>query len=284
MATLRGASPECNAVLDLSIVLPCYRAAALVRTSVALLEDFLRPGPLSYEIVVVDDGGGDVTARDLTASPSARLLRLPVNVGKGAAVRAGLLGARGAARVYTDIDIPYDPELIIVMANHLRLGFHLVAGDRTLPGSRYVRDIGWRRRLASNAFSFVVGRLVTGGFYDTQCGLKAVRGDVADLLMPLMQINRFAFDVELLYVALKHRLDIKRVPVRLRRNETSSIRLLRDSSRMLLDVGRLKINQLRGTYDCPPLSALLESEHERHRAEVQHLMNPSRSDRNAAIV
>ncbi|HJU69144.1 MAG TPA: glycosyltransferase [Gemmatimonadaceae bacterium] len=259
-------------VVDVSVILPCYRAGELVRGSVALLEECLRPGPWSYEIIVVDDGGGDVTAADLAESPFARTVRLPVNQGKGAAVRAGLMAARGTARVFTDIDVPYDPDLILVMASHLRQGYHLVVGDRTLPGSQYAHDIGWRRRLASNAFSFLVGHLVTGGFYDTQCGLKALRGDVAQLLAPLLRINRFAFDVELLYVALKHRLDIKRVPVRLRRNETSSVRLIRDSSRMLVDVGRLKINQVRGSYDCQPLAMLLSAEHERHRAAVRQLL------------
>jgi glycosyltransferase involved in cell wall biosynthesis len=271
-------------MVDVSVVLPCYRAGKLVRGSIALLEECLRPGPWSYEIIIVDDGGGDVTPADLTASPYARIVRLPVNQGKGAAVRAGLVASRGAARVFTDIDVPYDPELILVMASHLRHGYHVVVGDRTLPGSQYAHDIGWRRRLASNAFSFLVGHLVTGGFYDTQCGLKALRGDVAQLLAPLMRINRFAFDVELLYVALKHRLDIKRVPVRLRRNETSSVRLVRDSSRMLVDVGRLKINQLRGAYDCDPLSMLLAAEHEQHRTTIRHLLNDRRENAGSAAM
>jgi dolichyl-phosphate beta-glucosyltransferase len=253
-----------------------------VRRSVAFVDEFLRNGPWSYEIIVVDDGGGDVTASDLEGSPHARLVRLPVNRGKGAAVRAGLLAARGAARVYTDVDVPYDPEWIVVIATHIRNGYHLVIGDRTLPGSLYAHDVGWRRRLASSVFSFLVGRLITGGFFDTQCGLKGLRGDVAEMLVPLMRIDRFAFDVELLYVALKHGLDIKRVPVRLRRNETSSIRLLRDSSTMLIDVGRLKVNQLRGAYRCQALSALLQREHDRDRAAVEQVMQVSRGNAQAA--
>ncbi|MGE5865400.1 MAG: hypothetical protein ACM32J_09895, partial [Rhizobacter sp.] len=85
--------------------------------------------------------------------------------------------ARGAVRVFTDVDLPYDLELIDVMAWFVReRGYHVVIGDRTLPGSQYRTAIGWQRHLASAVFSTFVGRLVTGGFFDTQCGLKALRG------------------------------------------------------------------------------------------------------------
>jgi hypothetical protein len=111
------------------------------------------------------------------------------------------------------------------------------------------------RRAASALFTQFVGRIVTGGFFDTQCGLKGVRGDVADALFPILRVNRFAFDVELVYVALKHRLDIKRIPVQLLHNETSSVRLLRDAVRGGSDVLGIKANQLRGRYDSPALDA-----------------------------
>jgi hypothetical protein len=98
---------------------------------------------------------------------------------------------------------------------------------------------------------------VTGGFFDTQCGLKGLRGDVADALFPILRVDRFAFDVELVYVALKHRLDIKRIPVRLVHNETSSVRLLRDATRGAVDVFRIKASQLGGRYDAPALDDIV---------------------------
>lgn len=254
---------------DLSIVLPCYRAPELARSAVAQLESFLEPLACDYEIIIVDDGGGDVSRAQLGGSDRVRLIAMPTNRGKGAAVRIGLLSARGRARVFTDIDIPYDPELFLIIARYLVVHkYHLVVGDRTLPGSSYAHDVGWRRRLASSAFSFLVGRIVTGGFFDTQCGLKGIRGDVAEVLLPLTCIDRFAFDVELLYVALKSRLDIKRIPVQLRRNETSSINLLRDSARMLADTLRLKYLQLRGQYDSEALNEIVSVDFEREKSSL----------------
>jgi glycosyltransferase involved in cell wall biosynthesis len=218
---------------------------------------------LSWEVLVVDDGGNDFRADEWRDNARVRLLRHGKNRGKGAAVRTGMLEAKGQARVFTDVDLPFGMDLLPVMSAFLRDGgFHVVIGDRSLPGSSYHHATSWSRRIASALFTEFVGRIVTGGFFDTQCGLKAVRGDVADALFPLLRVDRFAFDVELLYVALKHRLDIKRIPVQLLHNETSSVRLMRDAARGLLDVTRIKALQLRGAYDSPQLDAIVRNDFE----------------------
>ena len=231
------------------MVLPSYRAAPLALRSVNRLARFLDSTRMTWEVLVVDDGAGDFDSDDLIGDSRARLLRMPVNRGKGAAVATGIKAATGQVRVFTDIDLPYDLELIPAMVEYIQArGFHLVIGDRTLPQSSYLDAVSFKRRLASTMFTVVVGRLVTGGFFDTQCGLKAMRGDVADAIFSIQRLERFAFDVELIYLALHHRLDIKRIPVQLRNNETSSVRLMRDSVRGFIDIARIKYNQLRGCY------------------------------------
>lgn len=223
----------------------------------------LEESGLSWEVLVVDDGGNDFRADEWRDNARVRLLQHGKNRGKGAAVRTGMLEATGQARVFTDVDLPFGMDLLPVMSAFLRdRRFHVVIGDRSLPGSSYHRATSWSRRIASALFTEFVGRIATGGFFDTQCGLKAVRGDVADALFPLLRIDRFAFDVELVYVALKHRLDIKRIPVRLLHNETSSVRLLRDATRGALDVARIKALQLRGAYDSPQLDAIVRNDFE----------------------
>jgi dolichyl-phosphate beta-glucosyltransferase len=166
-----------------------------------------------------------------------------------------MLASRGRVRVFTDVDLPFELEPILTSACFItERGFHLAIGDRTLPGSSYALDVGWRRRLASGIFSKLVGIFLTGGFFDTQCGFKAFRGDVAEGLFGVSRIDRFAFDVELLYVALLYRTDIKRIPVQLHNNETSVVRLLQDSLRMLLDVGKIRLFAWRGAYRSPALA------------------------------
>jgi glycosyltransferase involved in cell wall biosynthesis len=243
---------------DLSVVLPCYRSAGIAAASVARLHEYLEGTGLSSEIIVVDDGGGDFGDVPWNPEYDARLLALPHNRGKGAAVAAGMRAARGQVRVFTDVDLPYDLDLIPVIVEYIReQGFHVVIGDRTLPDSVYITDLTLQRKLASALFSEFVGRIVTGGFFDTQCGLKGMSGEVADELFTLQRLDRFSFDVELVYVALKHRLDIKRIPVQLRNNETSTVKLARDASQGVLDVFRIKWHQLRGHYQSAVLDEIV---------------------------
>ncbi len=248
----------------LSVILPCYAGAAEARQTVAVLVDYLPKVSSSWEIVVVDDGGNDFDAVPLSASPQIRLVRHPANRGKGAAVRTGMLAARGGVRIYTDVDMPYDRELLPFMADCvLRRGFHLVIGDRTLADSSYAEATGWFRRRLSALGSLVIGSLVTGGFFDTQCGIKAMSGEIADAVFPLVRTRGFAFDVEVVYVALKHGLDIKRVPVRLRRNLRSTVRPIRDSIVSAVDILRIKLRQMRGQYRNDQLDAILRGERAR---------------------
>lgn len=253
---------------EVSVVLPCYRAAPLALRSVAELKDSLEGMPFSWEIIVVDDGGGDFPPDAFADESDVTLVRLPANRGKGAAVSAGMRGARGRVRIFTDADLPYDPELIPVIVSYIQdRGFHLVIGDRTLSGSSYTLKLGATRRVLSAVFSMFVGTMVTGGFFDTQCGLKGMRADVAEALFALSRIEGFAFDVELVYLALAYGADIKRVPVRLLRNETSSVRVWRDSLRGAFDVLRIKYNQLRGYYTSPELAAIVSRDFEAARSK-----------------
>ena len=272
-------APPLSSVPEISIVLPSYRGAALARRSVDALGGFLPDHFASWEVLVVDDGGGDFDG-SWPEQGRVRLLRLSANRGKGAAVRAGMLAARGRVRMFTDVDLPFDLDVVPAAAEYIRgRGFHLAVGDRTLPQSSYTLNVGWRRRLASALFSQFVGTFLTGGFFDTQCGVKAFRDDVAEALFGLARVDRFAFDVELLYLALLYRADIKRLPVRLRNNETSAVRLGRDSLNMLLDVGRIRLRAYRGAYRSPELAAIVAADLDRVLAGADGPALPARDSR-----
>lgn len=253
----------------LSVILPCYRAGARAQRSVRELSEFLGSRRLTWEVVVVDDGGGDFPVGLWQGDPRVRLVALSANRGKGAAVRSGMAAARGHVRVFTDVDLPYELDLLLVIEEYIaRRGFHVVVGDRTLPDSRYGSEIRWQRRVASRVFSWLVGKLVTGGFFDTQCGLKGFRGDVAEAIFPNSKLDGFAFDVEVIYLSLKSRLDIKRIPVHVRNGEDSSVRLLRDAFRMVVDILRIKANQMAGRYRSVETDLLFSNDFVALRDEV----------------
>jgi dolichyl-phosphate beta-glucosyltransferase len=265
---------------DLSIILPSHKDARLALRSAGQAAAFFNGGRLSWELLIVDDGGGDFGAEDPFADPRIKLIRMQNNQGKGAAVRRGMLAARGRVRIYSDADLPYGLQMFPLIAEYiLERGFHVVIGDRTLPGSSYALDVGWRRRVASSAFSKLVGTLVTGGFFDTQCGLKGFRGDVSDALFKVARVDRFAFDAELIYLSLLHRLDIKRIPVQLKKNEASSVRLMRDSRQMLFDTLGIKRNQLKGIYESKALREIVSNDHD---ALQSSLRVPQNGDREAS--
>lgn len=249
----------------LSVILPCYRAAGLALESAERLASALTRRVNRWEIIIVDDGGRDFpdnwTDRDRGIAGRVRLIRLPRNRGKGAAVAAGMRAARGAVRIYTDIDLPYGTSSILLVESLIRnRHFHMVIGDRNFPQSRYVADLPIMRRLASRVFSHLTATLVTGGFFDTQCGLKGFRGDVADALFRLQRVERFAFDVELIYLALTYGLEIKRIPVTLEANLTSSVKVIRDSLQTCKDLAHLQLNRIRGLYDSDVLRDLVANE------------------------
>jgi hypothetical protein len=137
--------------------------------------------------------------------------------------------------------------------------YHAVIGDRTLPGSEFERP-GAGRRLVSDLASFAFRTLVTGGIYDTQCGFKVFRGDVARELFRLSRVDGFAIDVELIYLLLKYRLDIKRVPVRLERVAPSTVRVVRDSAAAIGDIAMIRLRWAGGRYRSALLSEILERE------------------------
>ena len=251
--------------MDLSLIIPIYKGAAYGAQSAELVHSFLSKIPnLSFEIIFVDDGSPDETSAVLKACKldNMRVITLPKNLGKFGAVKAGMLEAKGDVRIFTDGDIPYELEAIpyvFEIVHNRRV--HVVVGDRTLPGSEYTEKLGPVRGFVTGVFTAFVRILVAGGLYDTQCGLKAFRGDVAEALFPILRDDGFSGDVELLYICLKYNLEIKRVPVRLRRSAPSSVRVVNHGMRMLRRISRLRRSWRKGFYRSERMSRIANQQY-----------------------
>lgn len=255
------AEPQVATGPAVSLVIPVFNGESFLEGNLARLESFFEKSGLETEIIVVDDGSTDRSAEILDGCSSDRLavVRLPENRGKFAALKAGMAVARGRCRVFTDADLPYGLEAVPYMAELiLDQGFHIVVGDRTLTESELGNDQPFVRRLSTRVFSFSVRMLVTGELFDTQVGFKAFRGDVASQLFPLVTDDGFAGDVELLYVALKYNLAIRRIPVRLVRTGPTTVRVVGHSLPMLKTVAGLRRRWASGGYDAPGLRAIAD--------------------------
>jgi len=262
--------------IEFSLVLPAYNSARYIAKNVTRVVDFFERIGLEAELVVADDGSTDGTADAVPVSANVRVLRLP-HRGKGGALRSGMVAARGEIRGFTDSDLPYGLDLLPLAIRWIReRRYHAVIGDRTLPGSEY-ESAGAERTALSGLASFVFRTLVTGGIYDTQCGFKVFRGDAAAEVFRLARVDGFAIDVEVIYLLLKYRLDIKRIPVQLVDNGPSTVRVLRDSVRAGRDVASIRMNWASGRYRSRNLEGIFRDD---SRADLEDLAIHRSASRN----
>ena len=236
--------------LYLSVIIGSYNSATALQGNLDVLLEYLKQKNFSYEIVVVDDGSIDNgLTKNVVEQKGCRYLKNEVNLGKGASIRKGMLNTTGQFRIFTDADIPYEPEVIDTFLRYLDFKeFHMVVGDRTLGRGEYYSKVKVMRSWASKIFAFIIGRFVAGGMFDTQCGIKGFRAEVAEDIFSVARINGFAFDVEAFYIALKRNYDIKRLPVKLRSQDGKSVSVIKNSIRMLLDIPKILYNFYTGKY------------------------------------
>jgi dolichyl-phosphate beta-glucosyltransferase len=225
----------------LSIVVPAFDEARRIGRTLDRLSEFAAALPGGAEIVVVDDGSRDATAEEVArrAGPALRLVRLDENRGKGAALRAGVAATTGSEVLLCDADLSTPIEEYGRLRPHLGEA-HLVLGSRAVAGSTIALRQPWHRELMGKIFNRLVRLGVVGGYRDTQCGFKLIAGGVARELFAAMVVDRFAFDVELLSLALRRGYVAREVGVTWRDSRESRVHPLRDSIRMLLDLARIR--------------------------------------------
>jgi dolichyl-phosphate beta-glucosyltransferase len=242
----------------LSVVIPAYGEAARIGDVIARLREELAPaGPV--EVIVVDDGSNDGTADAARAGGADQVIAQPVNRGKGAAVRAGMLAARGRTVAFTDADLAYPPGQLLDLLAQIESGWDVVVGSRrhvdtsTLVRARRLREVTGR------GFNLLTLLVLLGQYRDTQCGIKAFRSDVARVLFGHSTIDRFAFDVELFHLAERYRLSLTEVPVTVVNTDASTMRVGTDAARMVLDLFRIRRAGSRGDYELAPDERLTTS-------------------------
>ena len=241
-------------VIALSVVIPAFNEAARIQGCLSEITAYFKQRGIAYEVLVVDDGSVDGAAilvdRYRREDQAVRLLRLPRNMGKGYAVRAGVREARGALLLIADADGATPIRETERLETAIRGGADLAIGSRFLASrdSRYRVKARWHRSLLGNLFNLVVQALGLRGITDTQCGFKLLREAVALDLFSVACINGYGLDLEVLYVAQRRGYRIAEVPVNWADQPGSKVRVFRDGFRMLLDLLTIRRNYARGLY------------------------------------
>ncbi len=240
-AAMTGNGPS---AIFLSIVIPAYNEEGRIAGSLEKVLAHLEGKPFASEIVVVDDGSRDGTARAareaLEGRIAHRVVRRDTNIGKGFSVKEGVLLASGEVILVTDADLSTPIEELDKFLAPLKEGCDVVVGSRALPGSDIRVRQNLLRQTMGKAFNRLVRLFVLGGYRDTQCGFKAFRRGAARDLFSKLETAGFAYDVEVLVLCRKRGHTVRDVPVVWLDSRPSRVRLVRGSLGMLKELRRIR--------------------------------------------
>ena len=232
-----------------TLVLPTYNAMAFIDQTVTRLRRFVREHT-DWCVLFVCDGCSDGTAERIAEliadeGPAMSLEAYTKNRGKGYALRLGLTKASTPFRVFTDVDLAYDPEEALKIAAVLDAGADVAVVNRASPESCFLispRDFPniYRRHIMSRSFNWWLRQVLPIKILDTQAGLKGVTAAAWQIVGPKMTHDGFFFDVELLARAQVEGLVLRETPIVFRYADPTTVRMVKHGGQMFLDTLRLR--------------------------------------------
>lgn len=235
----------------LSIIIPAHNEAHRLPGSLDQILNFLAEQTYKAEILVVENGSQDDTFQIAEAytrqNPQVSVLR-KVGRGKGLAVRAGMLTARGEYRFMCDADLSMPISEINRFIPPTLEDFDIAIASREAPGAVRYNEPEYRH-IIGRGYNTLIRLLALPGLQDTQCGFKCLRGAVADEIFRVQKLDGMSFDVEMLYIARLRNYRITEIPIPWYYNPDSRVQIFNDSIQMGLDLLTIRQNAARGLYD-----------------------------------
>jgi len=237
---------------ELAFVVPVYDEELVLERSLAEMSAFLEQLGQRFEIVCVDDGSRDASARILAAAAArdarVRVLRHERNRGKGAAVRTGMLAAEAEIAVFMDADLSTPLEELRALLAAMAEGNDVVLGNRRAHGSKITRRQPWLRERLGRGFTWLTRLVLAPGIDDFTCGFKGFRRAAAQAVFSRSTLDGWAFDAELVVIARAQGLRIAQVPVRWSHKDDSKVRLTAAVLGSLRDLARITGRRMLGRY------------------------------------
>ncbi|HEY8759522.1 MAG TPA: dolichyl-phosphate beta-glucosyltransferase [Candidatus Dormibacteraeota bacterium] len=231
---------------ELSVVVPAYNESGRLPQTLSVIKPYLNSLGMSWELILVNDGSGDPTMELIRAEEALdpghlRGIDIQPNGGKGRAVAAGVLASKGALVLISDADFSTPIDELAKLQAAIEGGSDLAIGSRAKRGSKVEISQPAHRVLMGKIFNLIVQLAVLPGFWDTQCGFKLWKGQVAREVFAEMKLDgNVAFDVEVLYRARRRGYRIAEIPVRWYDSIPSRISPLRHSAEALVDIARIR--------------------------------------------
>jgi dolichyl-phosphate beta-glucosyltransferase len=237
---------------NISVILPCFNEGKTIRQNVFHIHRFLSSKFDAFEIIAVNDGSVDNTLEELKKiheELDISIIDNPVNEGKGNAVKDGINKSRFDTVMFLDADLGIPIEELTKFLVKINEGYDMVIASRFVPGLKIIRPVPWHRQMMEKIFRLI--RMIILNNYDirdTQCGFKVFRRNAAFEIFRRQMIKRFAFDAEIIFIAKKLKYKIKELPISLQNPPKSHVRMLRDPLNMILDLIRIRRNEIRRAY------------------------------------
>ena len=234
----------------LSIIIPAHNEENRLPDTLEQVFDFLKKQPFISEVIVVENDSTDKTLEiaQRFAKQHNHLRVIQSGRGKGAAVKRGMLEAKGEYRFMCDADLSMPVEEVIKFIPPALDNFDIVIASREAKGAvRY--DEPLYRHLGGRVINFLIQLFILPGLNDTQCGFKCFSAKVADDIFKLQTLPGWSFDIELLYIARRHQYAIQEIPIDWVHHRETKVSVVRDAIRMIQDIFRIRANARRGMYD-----------------------------------
>lgn len=235
----------------LSIVIPCYNEQDRLPATVEAIKRYMAERGTEYELVLADDGSVDATpavvAKAMEGAPQVRSVRLPHNRGKGRALAEGVALTRGDRVLVSDADLSTPIEELPKLEAAVDAGAGVAIASRAIKGRQIVIHQPIYRVAMGKTFNLIVQALLLPGLWDTQCGFKLFRGDLARAVFAQLRTDGFGYDPEALYLAKRRGARIAEVGVVWRHSAPTKVVAMRHSLDMFRDVVRTRFRK----YDAP---------------------------------
>ena len=233
----------------LSVVIPAYNEEKRIGISLTKIYGYLKKRKFDFEIIVIDDGSKDKTLSLLSEYsqniPNLIVLKNESNQGKGFSVKKGVLKSKGDIILFTDADLSTPIGETDKLIGWIKNGYQIAIGSRDLPESQVKRHQAWYRELMGKIFNRIIRLILNLDYHDTQCGFKCFKRDAALEVFQSSKVCRFSFDVEILFIAKQRGIRVKEVPVCWHNSPESKVKIVRDSSKMLWDILKLRFNNFK---------------------------------------
>lgn len=239
-------------VIDLSVVIPVFNEEKRLPSNLDKIMKYLKNKKISHEIILVNDGSTDETWKVIKSyknkHPNLTILKHPQNLGKGAAVKTGMLSSKGELVLMTDCDLSTPMEELESLFQYIK-SHDIVIGSRRLKEKKLGRLPERYRTFLGDIYYELLRLILLPSVKDTNCGFKLFSRKVIRPVFSRQKINRWGYDAEVLFIADKLKFKIKEVPVKWTHYAGSKVKIFDAVTKTLSELLQVKINNLKGLYD-----------------------------------